>query len=126
MSAADLAAYIGETAQGVALMSLRVSHWLALSLAVCLILTMVVKRRVRWPHLVLSVLFAAWYPLDRWDAAIASEVGEAVTAYPWLIAVVWIVSVMVFFGGIMWLLGDGKREPEHMNPVSSKGRKQWL
>ncbi|PWG65591.1 hypothetical protein [Bifidobacterium callitrichidarum] len=119
MSAADPAT-IGGIARDVAGASLWVSHWLALSLAVCLILTMVVKHRIRWPHLILSALFAVWYPLDQWDSSIAVTVGSAVADRPWLVAVVWVAAVTVFVGGIMWLLLDVKRDSGSMRPPFAK------
>lgn len=86
-----LAAHIGGTIAAVADALLGASHWFALTLAVCLVLAMIVRRRIRVGYAALVPPLVVWYSMDDVDAG----VHAAIIAHPWtafaVLSTAWLV-----------------------------------
>lgn len=88
--------YVGNVIAEIVDVVLAVSHWFALSLAVCLILSMIVRRRIRIIHTVLSFVLIVWYFMDGMDARLhAVIIAHPMTALAVLASMWLIVSIAI-------------------------------
>lgn len=96
-------AYVSGTIASVVDVLLAFSHWFALSLAICLILSMIIRRRIRIFHTILSFGLIVWYFMDCMDSRLhAVIITHPMTAFA-VLASMWL-TVSIALGA--WTLAE--------------------